>query len=187
MTNGGKQQRAVVAAADQFMRYGYQRTTMADIAKAAGMSRPSLYLLFPGKEQAFEAAVLHLNVLRMAEIETALAACTSPEEQLFTACDLWLVQVFDLKHGNLDARDMDDLTFPVVATVYGQLQSRVARIIEGFRNLPASSEELARVLVFAVRGQGATAAGPSDMRRLTRIQVDLFCRGLLAPGSVSDA
>ena len=55
MANEDKHERAVAAAAEQFMRYGFQRTTMADIARAAGMSRPALYLLFPGKEQAFEA------------------------------------------------------------------------------------------------------------------------------------
>lgn len=186
MTNGGKQERAVVGAAEQFMRYGYQRTTMADIARAAGMSRPALYLLFPGKEQAFEAAVLHLNEIRMSEIESSLETCRTLREKLFTACKLWLVEVFALQFGNPDARDMDDLSFPVVATVYGRLQSRIARIIAQFDASPGPAEELARSLVFAVRGQGATAANPEEMLTLTRLQVDLFCDALASAGRRSD-
>src|SRR3546814_1937855 len=72
MASEAKIDRAVIAAADQFIRYGFARTTMGDIARAADMSRPALYLLFPGKEELFEAAVTHLNRIRMAEIRGAL-------------------------------------------------------------------------------------------------------------------
>ena len=49
---------AVLAAARQvFMRYGYRRVTMGDIADAAKMSRPALYLVIPSKEEIFTAVV----------------------------------------------------------------------------------------------------------------------------------
>ncbi|MDD9889096.1 MAG: helix-turn-helix domain containing protein, partial [Gammaproteobacteria bacterium] len=41
------------AAAEVFARYGYRRTTMNDIAEAAGISRPALYLIFENKENLF--------------------------------------------------------------------------------------------------------------------------------------
>ncbi len=40
-----------------FARYGLRRTSMADIAKGAGMSRPALYLHYSGKEDIFNALV----------------------------------------------------------------------------------------------------------------------------------
>jgi AcrR family transcriptional regulator len=40
-----------------FARYGLRRTSMADIAKGAGMSRPALYLRYAGKEDIFNAMV----------------------------------------------------------------------------------------------------------------------------------
>lgn len=40
-----------------FSRYGLRRTSMADIAKGAGMSRPALYLHYCGKEDIFNALV----------------------------------------------------------------------------------------------------------------------------------
>jgi len=91
MTTGDKRQHAVKTAAEQFLRYGFHRTTMADIARASGFSRPALYLLFPGKEQAFEAAVLHLNDILMARIERTLEDCATLQDQLLAICELWLV------------------------------------------------------------------------------------------------
>ncbi len=40
-------------AATVFAQYGFRRTTMNDIAQAAGMSRPALYLMFDNKEHLF--------------------------------------------------------------------------------------------------------------------------------------
>ena len=181
MAKDTKRNRAIVAAADLFLRHGFARTTMGDIAQAADMSRPALYLIFPGKEEVFEAAVLHLNTLRLAEIEAAVAARQGLADRLFVACDLWLVQVFALQREIPDAGDMDDLAFPVVRKVYSDLQVFIAGLIaEAFPAglIAASPEELARGLVFAVRGLGATARDVDDMRQMTRRQVDLLCSAL---------
>jgi AcrR family transcriptional regulator len=43
------------AAFKTFVSYGFKRTTMADIADAAGLSRPALYLLFKNKNDIFRA------------------------------------------------------------------------------------------------------------------------------------
>ncbi|WP_179145416.1 TetR/AcrR family transcriptional regulator [Rhizobium sp. RU36D] len=63
---------AVLAEAfTAFVTYGYKRTTMDDIARAAGMSRPALYLLYRNKYEIFEALMLSM----MTEMEAELAAC----------------------------------------------------------------------------------------------------------------
>ncbi len=38
-----------------FLAYGYQRVTMDDIARAAEVSRPALYLLFRNKADIYRA------------------------------------------------------------------------------------------------------------------------------------
>lgn len=43
------------AALAKFAAYGFARTSMADIAEAAGMSRPALYQHFGNKEEIFRA------------------------------------------------------------------------------------------------------------------------------------
>ena len=180
MSTVSKRDRAVIAAADIFMRFGFARTTMGDIANAADMSRPALYLLFPGKGEVFEAAVSHWNVLRLVEIRNALQLHDDLAQRLFTVCDLWLIQVYDLKLTTPDARDMDDLSFPVVRKVYADLQALSAELIEdaALPKLPATPLQLARNLVYSIRGLGATATGGEDMREITRLQVELFCAGI---------
>ncbi|AHD01363.1 TetR/AcrR family transcriptional regulator [Leisingera methylohalidivorans] len=52
-----KQQAILGAAWVAFSTYGFRKTSMDDIAKGAGMSRPALYLHFKNKEAIFRALV----------------------------------------------------------------------------------------------------------------------------------
>jgi len=52
-----RRERILDAAFEQFMTYGFKRTTMDDIARAASMSRPSLYQDFRNKNDIFRACV----------------------------------------------------------------------------------------------------------------------------------
>ena len=51
------------AAFTQFIQYGFQKTTMADIANAANISRPSIYTYFDNKEEIFKATCIKINEL----------------------------------------------------------------------------------------------------------------------------
>ena len=48
------QDQILAAAAEVIIRLGYDKTSMSDIAEAAGRSRRTLYLYFKGKEDLFE-------------------------------------------------------------------------------------------------------------------------------------
>ncbi|TGN18753.1 TetR/AcrR family transcriptional regulator [Leptospira idonii] len=50
-----------------FLRYGFRKTSMDDIARAAGISRQGLYLYFSAKEDLFKASVSYL-------LETSLSS-----------------------------------------------------------------------------------------------------------------
>jgi AcrR family transcriptional regulator len=47
------------AAADLIAHYGYDKTTVEDIAREAGVSKGAIYLHFRSKEDLFEALLLH--------------------------------------------------------------------------------------------------------------------------------
>jgi AcrR family transcriptional regulator len=51
----GRRQRIMDGAMAVVLRYGFQRTTMDDVAKEAGISRPALYLLFKNKTEIYQA------------------------------------------------------------------------------------------------------------------------------------
>src|SRR5215207_421219 len=90
-----KRRRAADASLNVFQRYGFARTTMADIAEAAGMSRPALYLLFPNKEEIFAAAVQSANDRNFLAIRAHLTTISGLEQQLTYACQTWIGGGYD--------------------------------------------------------------------------------------------
>ncbi len=61
----------LAAALTLFGRHGFQRTSMADIAREAGMARATLYLRFSDKRAVFEALAASLVDKALAEAEAA--------------------------------------------------------------------------------------------------------------------
>src|SRR5258708_28156922 len=50
----------LMAATPIFLRYGFKKTSMDDVARAAGVSRQGLYLYFDTKDLLFREALQHL-------------------------------------------------------------------------------------------------------------------------------
>jgi AcrR family transcriptional regulator len=74
--------RIVEAMLDCISRYGVAKTTADDIARAAGVSRATLYRVFPGgKDVAFEALMRH-EARRFFELVTARLECAETVEDL---------------------------------------------------------------------------------------------------------
>lgn len=63
---------ALQTAFSLFLRFGYRKTSMDDVARAVGLSRQGLYLWFPSKQALF-VATLDLVITRIREgVEAAL-------------------------------------------------------------------------------------------------------------------
>jgi AcrR family transcriptional regulator len=171
--------RTVEAAGEVFLRYGYARTTMGDIAKAAGMSRPALYLLFPGKEQVFSAATMHMAKQRLEEIRQAIAQCDGIEKKLVAACEMLLLSVYDLQQTAPDAKDMDDLDFPVVREIYTMFVDFFADIVsESQVTSTISAREIANVLLYGARGLRNVATSADEYRDMIKLHTVLLCASL---------
>ncbi len=84
-----RRQGILFAASGVFLRYGYSRTTMGDVAEAAKMSRPALYVLFPKKDDIFAAVVEDMNDRKLAELRTAMRGMRSFERKLHYCCEEW--------------------------------------------------------------------------------------------------
>lgn len=56
-----------------FARFGYRKTSMEEVARAAHISRPGLYFLFSSKESLFRAAVTQTLHRDITAVERALA------------------------------------------------------------------------------------------------------------------
>jgi AcrR family transcriptional regulator len=73
-----------------FARFGYRKTSMEEVARAARISRPGLYFLFTSKEALFRAAVTQALERDIAEVERVLASTDRPlKKRLHESFDQW--------------------------------------------------------------------------------------------------
>lgn len=74
----------IQAARTVFSKYGFKKTTMDDIARAAGKGKSSLYYYFKSKEEVFEIILEYeVNILRD-ELMKAINTSESPTQKLRT-------------------------------------------------------------------------------------------------------
>ena len=175
----------IEAAYCVFFRYGFGRTTMGDLAKAAGMSRPALYLVFPGKEEVFRAVVEWMSDGLLANIESSLKADWSLERKLTHVLELCVAQPYEQVKANPDAQDLLalDSQMPALEKTYDQLHAYLAGLLETAvkeSGLAVTTKEVARTLMSAIRGFKLVAADGKDLRRLITTQVHLVTAALAA-------
>jgi AcrR family transcriptional regulator len=77
-----------------FARFGYRKTSMEEVAKAARISRPGLYFLFASKEELFRAAVTRSLDRDVAEVSAILGDSDSDSDRplgdrMLAAFDRW--------------------------------------------------------------------------------------------------
>jgi AcrR family transcriptional regulator len=78
------------AAIGVFARFGYRKTSMDDVARAAGVSRQGLYLSFANKEELFRRALDHSLRIQLTSAITALSRSDiSLEHRVIAACEAW--------------------------------------------------------------------------------------------------
>ncbi|GHF17438.1 TetR family transcriptional regulator [Kordiimonas sediminis] len=76
------------AAYSVFMKYGFRKTSMDDIAQEIGISRQALYNQYGSKQELFDAVVVHMSTLSRTEAQKALAQPDKPiQERLIEAMD----------------------------------------------------------------------------------------------------
>ena len=72
----------IVEAAEQhFRRYGYQKTTVSDLAKSIGFSKAYIYKFFDSKQAIGEAICAKTVSATIQTVEEAVAGATTPTEK----------------------------------------------------------------------------------------------------------
>ena len=72
----------VTAAKEHFSRYGYEKTTVSDLAKSIGFSKAYIYKFFESKQVIGELICSNCLIEMEAEIRQAVADAQRPPEQL---------------------------------------------------------------------------------------------------------
>ncbi|MGH3734088.1 MAG: TetR/AcrR family transcriptional regulator [Micromonosporaceae bacterium] len=94
-----REQQMLDAAAAVFSRHGYHTATVDEIADAAGISKPMVYLYFGSKEELF-VAVVEREAARLRDMIGAAAAIgLTPYEQLRRGLEAFLTFVAEHRDG----------------------------------------------------------------------------------------
>jgi AcrR family transcriptional regulator len=76
-----KQELIINVAESQFIRFGFRKTTMEDIAKAAGIGKATLYYYFKSKEDIFAAMIEKVAQSALKQVIGATNTGKTPQEK----------------------------------------------------------------------------------------------------------
>jgi AcrR family transcriptional regulator len=175
------------AAVGVFARYGFRKTSMEEVARAAGVSRQGLYLQFANKEELFRKALKHSL---SSQLNAAVAALSVREDSLefriIAACDAWSGRFV----GSLGA-DAADLMCASTAlagstlTHYeSQFEAALTRAIADspLRGFCATAgmipADLARTLHATARGLKQRSASREEFVKGMTVAARMFCAPL---------
>jgi AcrR family transcriptional regulator len=165
----------IIAAAKQvFLRYGYRRATMGDLAEAAKMSRPALYLVFPSKEDVLTAVVTRLFAETLDEIRRGLDRFPTPKEKLTFVFDTWCVRGYEMVQASPDAKDLLESSYQfatkVTTKAAAEFVAVLAEILEPLvkkqSRVHLSSVQIAQMLAGAMLGLKGIAQNARQLREL---------------------
>ena len=131
----------VRASAEVFLRYGFARTTMVDLAAAARVSRPTLYEIFPGKEIIFAAVVQQLSQKKLDEYRGLVPRLRSLRAKLLRFCGDWGTHGLRLVERHPDAKDLFDLDVPAVRAMYEDFICFLVELIASEQNKSSAYTE----------------------------------------------
>lgn len=181
-----KKQNLILAARQVFLRYGFKRVTMQDIAEAANMSRPAVYLVFANKEDAFKAVIQDMMTENLATIRDGLATFPTVKEQLQFAFEVWTVRPYELIAQSPDAKELIYCGHAFAKEIYDKagrefellLKSLIAPLVKTSKQSTPSAATLAHLLRSAARGFKETAKDSTDLRHMLRDFIDILLRSV---------
>jgi AcrR family transcriptional regulator len=163
--------RAIVAAARHcFLKFGYGKTSLDDIAKQANLSRPLIYRKYKNKEEIFAAVYEHVFEARYPAAEAVLDGGGSRRDKLMRVYEILLIEPWVEVAGapmSAEFYDACERLLPKVQAKYEKLRLRCTQAILG-------SRELAEVFMLAVDGLEADLPSVTVLRRRLQLLVERF-------------
>jgi len=179
-----KKQRIIVAAKNVFLKYGYGRITMNDLAQEAGISRPALYLIFSKKEEIFRAVVRQMAGEVSDEVKRGLGSIKSPLDKLKFVCEIWMVRPFDWMNESPEAKEVfessHEFAQDAVAEAMSLFEQDLTAAIELFPKgtLPKgiSHKHAAHLLAGAIAGVKKTCRNSAELREEIHALIAMMIR-----------
>lgn len=150
--------RVLEAALKVFLAYGFQRTTMDDIARAAELSRPALYLVFRNKQDIYRALARLVLEDVAAKAKAALSSGGTLLDRLDTLVRFAFFETLRHIEESAHGSELFDIKNALAGDIFAEWR-----------------EELSLALEAAISEEVATRGIDLDTRELTpRALVDVF-------------
>ena len=188
------------AALALFVEHGFAATRIEDVAALAGVSKGTLYLYYPSKEELLKEVIRHKVVNQIAEGMDVIREFKGSSAELFAVMiRLWWERIGETPAGGIIKLMMSEVrNFPEIAQFYvdeviapsNQMMAQMVQrgVASGeFRNIDVQKVVSALVgpLVFLALNKhslGACSVGHLlDAKAVIEAQIDLALNGLLAP------
>ena len=184
-TDDSRRTRVLEAALGVFLRYGFRKTSMDEVARAADLSRQGLYLQFATKEDLFRATV---DYALAAALESAAAKLRDPaltiQDKLIGAFDEWHGRYVGMMQGH-DVAELielkDTVLGPLLTEYKNQFAEAVTRAIRGsglaaaYKPAGLTARQLADTLRATGVGLKHTAASRSEFVDAVTVAVRAMC------------
>ena len=159
----------VDAAKTCFLRFGYAKTSLDDIAREAGLSRPLLYRKYANKEAIFS-AVYDAVFLRAFDAAAPIAAGPgSPETKLLRMCETVCVapyaMILDAPHPGEFWAACEQVIPKILDDHHRRWRALVARVL---------AKPIAEVFVLALDGLWADEPSAAVFRKRIAVLVKRF-------------
>ena len=149
------------AAFGTFVRFGFRKTAMDDVAREAGISRQALYAYFDDKEALFRESMKHGLDAAMDGVDQALANVeVDIGVRLVNAIDEWFGRLLE-KRGT-DGSDLGEAGRALLGTLFADygatFEGKLARAISesplaaACKEMKATPQQLAETLYACVLG-----------------------------------
>ena len=103
------------AVKELLTRHGIRRTSMNDIAEAAGVSRQTLYSRFESKEGILRAVIFYSTDQTIASVKDELRSCESVSDKLDVFFRHAIITTYELMETMPDAADLFAAEHPMVS------------------------------------------------------------------------
>jgi len=167
------------AALDRFAQHGYAKTTMSDIAEAAGLSRTSLYKHYRAKDEIFNALSQRMNQRARNAVLAAAAAPGSAEERLTGVIHARVGWVYELLHAAPFGRELINEKNRIcgghILATNDSLEQLLAGLMRQVGGQPDDMMATARMITHALNGvletAGSRAEAEADVNRLLHLLI----------------
>jgi AcrR family transcriptional regulator len=182
-------EKVVIEAKKVFLRYGFKRTTMADLARAAQMSRPALYLVFPSKEDVFMAVAERFMAEALDEIRRGIPPFKTAAQRLAFAFEVWCVRPFEMIQASPDASDIFESSCEVASEALirakADFEAIVADVLKPLvreqSGIKLNAAKIAEILCRAAHGFKHTARDAAELRQVLNDHLALVLAALREP------